>query len=278
MSKRFTETSKFDDPWYCDLSLMAKVAWEYILCKCDNAGVWEPNLRIASAYIPEIDWKAVLEELGERIVVLENGKWWAWKFIKFQYGNLSEYSKPHQHVIRLLKDHGIYEAYVEAIESGKTPNPSNSIVKEDEKTKGIHTLSQGYGYSLDTLQDKDKDKDKDKGIGYNEEPARRSHRKKTGRWAVLPSWMTEDQKQAYGDWTRHIDELGTNPTNMQQQTWLSQCQRNQSRIVEVIQFSISKGAKSLIWDAISRNPVSAKERDFQRTNLQTTAGTKLKSL
>lgn len=155
MSKRFTDTNKFDDPWYCNLTNDAKLAWEYILAKCDNSGVWEPNFRIANAYLSgSSSWDDIRKEFGDRIVILPNGKWWAWKFIGFQYGELSESCKPHMNIIRLLKQHGIYDVYQHHILT-REPISFNPSKKED-------TLSKGYPKGINTLEEEDKEKDKER--------------------------------------------------------------------------------------------------------------------
>jgi hypothetical protein len=154
MSKRFTDTNKFDDPWFCNLSKDAKLVWEFILAKCDNAGVWEPNFRIGTACLGEVDWDACLTELGDRIIVLTNGRWWAWKFVAFQYGQLSEACKPHQNVIRLLRQHGLLERLFE-LQSKGYPTEAK------EYPKGIHTLQEKD-------KDKEEDKEEDKGLGSAE--------------------------------------------------------------------------------------------------------------
>jgi len=42
--KRFTETSKWDDLWFRGLSGYHKLAFLYIIDRCDNAGFWEVDL------------------------------------------------------------------------------------------------------------------------------------------------------------------------------------------------------------------------------------------
>ena len=40
MAKRFTATEKWDDPFFCNLEAKYKLAWIYLLDKCDNAGIY----------------------------------------------------------------------------------------------------------------------------------------------------------------------------------------------------------------------------------------------
>jgi len=46
MGKRFTETKKWEDPWFQDLDPTMKCVWGYILDHCDNAGVWVVNTKL----------------------------------------------------------------------------------------------------------------------------------------------------------------------------------------------------------------------------------------
>ena len=130
MGKRFTDTAIWDKVWYRTLLPAEKVAFNYIKDRCDNVGVWCPDIQLAEFVIGEsIDWESFLSKLNSNIVVLDNGKWWLSDFCNFQYGELSDACKPHQSYIKLLKKHRLYKGY----------------------TKGIHTL-----------KEKDKEKDKDK--------------------------------------------------------------------------------------------------------------------
>lgn len=127
--KRFTDTEKWRDSWFAGLDPDTKLAVIYLYDSCDNAGVFDPNLRLADFCIGKaVDWKCVCEAMGDRLKVLPSGKWLLTGFVLFQFGNLSAESKPHQSVMRLIQNHGIPKGYL----------------------KGIHTL-----------KDKDKDKDKD---------------------------------------------------------------------------------------------------------------------
>jgi hypothetical protein len=127
--KRFTETQKWEDPWFRKLKPEAKLLWQWILDHCDNAGVIEPDLELAAFQVGYPYPLDTLSELGERIAKLPNGKWHVRKFVAFQYGTLSEECKPHKQVLQLMAKHGI-EGYA----------------------KGIHTLKE---------KDKDQEQEKD---------------------------------------------------------------------------------------------------------------------
>lgn len=133
--KRFTETNKWNDPWFMGLSPSVKLLWLYLLDHCDNAGVVEPNSKLASFQIGEAIKEKHFTELGDRLKMLPNGKFLIPKFIGFQFGVLGPDSRVHASVLKLLSSHGI--GYP------------------------INTLSIPSVKGSDTLKDKDKDKDKD---------------------------------------------------------------------------------------------------------------------
>jgi len=72
--KRFTETQKWEDAWFRRLPLELKTLWSWLLDKCDNAGVIDPDLDLASfqiGYQYPID---TLSKFDGRVVKLANGK------------------------------------------------------------------------------------------------------------------------------------------------------------------------------------------------------------
>lgn len=121
------------------LTPAAKLLWCYLCDNCDNSGVIDINKPLAAfqigAELNDSHWK----EVESRLSVLENGKTWIPKFIKFQYGELNPCSPPHLAVIKLIQKNNIPYEY---------PRPS---------------LELGYQYPSPSLKDKDKDKDKEKG-------------------------------------------------------------------------------------------------------------------
>jgi len=131
MAKRFTDSDKWTDKWYRKLPPKMKLLWCYMLDSCDTSGVFEVDLELYELLTGEAVSLEEFDRIFEnRILSLGNDKVWIKKFVAFQYGILSEDSRPHKVVIEALKKHGVYKEYL----------------------KGIDTL-------------KDKDKDKDKGLG-----------------------------------------------------------------------------------------------------------------
>jgi hypothetical protein len=133
--KRFTETVKWDDPWFAELSLPFKVAWLYICDRCDLAGVWNVNMGLLNYQCgTEINLEQLLATLGdERAVRVAPDKIWLPKFISFQYGSLTADCKPHRPVIKRLESLGL-----------------------------LQRVSEGYRKGIDTLQEKEKEKEKEK--------------------------------------------------------------------------------------------------------------------
>lgn len=145
--KRFTETLKWQDPWFRRLSANAKMLWLYIIDHADNIGLVEIDeefvsqdcgLKIADKHITE---------LGDRIELVSSRKYYIPKFIQFQYGTLSESCPAHKKVIQSVKNNSLF------CDSLGYHYPSTRVV--DRVT--------------DTLQDINKDKDKDKEEDTEEE-------------------------------------------------------------------------------------------------------------
>jgi hypothetical protein len=144
MAKRFTASDKWEDLWFSDLTSKYKLFWIYMLDKCDNAGIWEKNFKVASFLIGDIFTEPeTLEVFKQRIIPINGNKWFIPKFIQFQYGELNSSVNPHKPVIAKLEALGLLE---------------NGVFK------GINTLEQSTARVKDI--DKDKAQDKDKGTVF----------------------------------------------------------------------------------------------------------------
>lgn len=79
MAKRFTDTEKWNDPWFLQITSSAKVLFCYLCDKCDMAGFYERNDKMASFYtgIPIEEIPLILEELKKSVVIRDR-----WVFVK----------------------------------------------------------------------------------------------------------------------------------------------------------------------------------------------------
>jgi len=135
--KRFTETLKWQDPWFRRLSSNAKMLWLYIIDHADHIGLVEIDeefvsqdcgLKIADKHITE---------LGDRIELVSGRKYYIPKFIQFQYGTLSESCPAHKKVIQSVKNNSLF---------------CDSLGYHYPSTRVLDRVT-------DTLQDINKDKD-----------------------------------------------------------------------------------------------------------------------
>jgi len=130
MPKRFTETLKWDDPWFRALSPDAKLLWFWLVDKCDNAGIITPDFALCEF---QTGIKRAFERMAEiesRVSVIGNGRFFIHKFIEFQHGSLSRACKAHNPAFQSLEKNGMLD--------------ENDQIKE--YPKGIHTLSEQYPY------------------------------------------------------------------------------------------------------------------------------------
>lgn len=158
MPKRFTASEKWGDRWFRSLKMRDKLLWFFILDNCDHAGLWEPDLDLASTYVrgtgedvPAFEEEEVFQTFAGRIEVAED-RWFVPKFVYFQYGRLKEESKVHASVIERLKRYGVYEFYLRWLkdylrEAGKPlPEEVQSVAKEPKKqyAEFVHLTEREY--------------------------------------------------------------------------------------------------------------------------------------
>ena len=213
MSKRFTETAKWADPWFRALTAKQKCLWLWLCDNCDCAGV-----------VPEVDWGLVsfqigepctaddLASFGDRIASCERG-FWIRKFVAFQWGYISadHPSMPQRGVIKALERAGI------------------------PLEKAIESLSKGFPKGLETLKDKDKDKDKDKKedrVQGKEGDALKADAcapTTDSEWLaglkVDPAWTGIDIHREFARMRAWCDENRKQPTRRRFLNWLLRCDR-----------------------------------------------------
>jgi hypothetical protein len=161
MAQRFTDTQKWEDEWFTEMSNDYKIIWIYLLDTCDNAGIWKQNIKLLNFSCgTNISLEKLAEIFKGRITKIDTDKWIINKFCVYQYGIdfLNSKNKAVLSAIKKLIIAGVLEVDISGI---YTPN----IVFDNS----IDTLSIPYQYTTDSIKDKDKEKDKVQDIIREEE-------------------------------------------------------------------------------------------------------------
>ena len=104
--KRFTETQKWDDPWFREIHGSHKLVFLYILDRCNNAGFWEVDLS-ALAFHTKLDPKHFEGAFKALERGLQGASGWVWvrNFLRHQKNDdLNPANPAHRQIIALLKD------------------------------------------------------------------------------------------------------------------------------------------------------------------------------
>ena len=146
MPKRFTVTEKWEDVWFTGLTIEQKVLWLYICDRCDCAGFWEINLKLAAfqSGIPPNKIQGAFEGLIRGYHVSTDERYvWLRNFVKHQ-GNLplNEYNKAHVGIINRFKEQK--QRFNCSIDDFQSPllAPSKELPSSTSISKGI---SKGKG-------------------------------------------------------------------------------------------------------------------------------------
>lgn len=82
--RRQTDPNKWGKKWHRLLTPVEKCFWHFLCDECDWAGVWDPDFERASFLIGEEVNEQTMAVYGDRVRLLENGKYWLTGFIDFQ--------------------------------------------------------------------------------------------------------------------------------------------------------------------------------------------------
>jgi hypothetical protein len=151
MSKRFTETLKWADPWFRRLPPKMKIFWLYVLDNCDAAGVWNVDMDLASFMIGEkFNRDDVFKALGTRIEVLPNPSYWFIpRFIEFQYKAIREDYNPHTKIYESLRKHNLISRIEQGLVKGwstlmdKDKDKESLLLREDRGVEEGEIIQQG---------------------------------------------------------------------------------------------------------------------------------------
>ena len=229
--KRFTETTKWRDPWFRKLTPQAKLLWFYITDNCDSTGLIDLDLEAAT-----FDTGAKLNEkhVGELESRLQRinggGKFFVGKFIPFQYGILSDACPAHKPILRLVRERSLSQSEI----GYQYPNARVLV-----------------GYQYPTGKEEDK-KGKEEGIVKGSEVA------------PIPEGFSDAFGDVWLSWLKHRQEIKKplTPTSVAEQ--LKQLTEwGEPRSTAAITHTIRKGWQGLVEPDPKRDSVPApKSKDW----------------
>ena len=114
MAKRFTDTEKWKKGFVRRLPPAYKLLWLYMLDDCDNAGVWQVEVEVASIRLGvKVNENEALKLFGNNVISFDEGtKWFIKEFVKFQQGvnhisELNDNSNPHKSILRIVEQYNL---------------------------------------------------------------------------------------------------------------------------------------------------------------------------
>jgi len=151
LMKRFTETTKWLDPWFADLGQTEKLLWLYLCDNCDSSGVIDLSYRIVG-FLVGCHADAIpnhLKALGDRVKILPSGKILIPRFVQFQYGALSDKSNLHKSVLMLIEKNQVSKfmpsgCYQDAILMGPSKGKGKGIGKVNKYSDDFLTFWSAY--------------------------------------------------------------------------------------------------------------------------------------
>jgi hypothetical protein len=146
MSYRFTNSDKWTDSWFSDLSANAKLLFIFLYENCDNAGFYEVNKKFMLFLLgfQDEELKNAIKEIGKAYLKSNDGtKIWLKNFLKHQkLTPLNWKNNAHKQIIMILKDNleddnkykGCKEIEI-ILPSQPLEKVAEFIKKEEEKPK-----------------------------------------------------------------------------------------------------------------------------------------------
>lgn len=138
MAKRFTDTEKWDRPWFRKLPLHLKLLWLFILDRCDVAGVWYVDMEMADFLIGFSFKREETEKSFEKQIEVKGDRWLIKDFVSFQYGGMNPENKLYRNVSAKLScfNNGAYMPHKCPINGAKDKDKDRDKEKVKEKGEG----------------------------------------------------------------------------------------------------------------------------------------------
>lgn len=108
MSYRYTNSDKWTDAWFSDLSANAKLLFIFLYENCDNAGIYEVNKKFMLFLLGfnENELKNAIKEIGKAYIKSnDGGKIWLKNFLKHQkLTPLNWKNNAHKQIVMILRE------------------------------------------------------------------------------------------------------------------------------------------------------------------------------
>lgn len=139
MAKRFIDSEMWDKASFNESPSKLKLLALFIFSKCDCVGVFKMSPVLISAYIGETITREDILSIPADIEEVKQGVFWLSKFCDFQYGELTEKSRPHLKYIKMLKSYRLFDrvskGYPKGIDTLEEKEQEQEEEKEEEKDK-----------------------------------------------------------------------------------------------------------------------------------------------
>ena len=133
MAKRLSDSNKWDDTWFCELSNNDKLFWLYILDKCNHAGIWKANWKLVKFHLENFEYNK--NPFENKILKITDEKYFIPKFINFQYGILDDNNRVHKSVIDILKKEGVFKTLTRPLLGCKDKDKEKAKAKDKDMDK-----------------------------------------------------------------------------------------------------------------------------------------------
>lgn len=112
--KRFTDTLKWQNPWFRSLSTKHKILFIYILDACDNAGVLHLDFELINFVLKEnFTLQEFKEVFSSKVIFLSEDKIIIRGFIRYQQGSNKNGGTMAKHIEKLIETHGIEKVIIQ---------------------------------------------------------------------------------------------------------------------------------------------------------------------
>ena len=144
------DPTRYSEDWYIDMKGEYQKFFDYIIEMCDCAGVWKPNrfdFETKTGF--KINLDSFLQKVNkdkERLIVLENGRWFIPGFVKFQSYNksatfdLNPANRFHRGILNSLNANKIPYSLLKGL---RTLVGSKMGAKDKDKDKDVFEVKEG---------------------------------------------------------------------------------------------------------------------------------------